>query len=67
MPKRTEFSPSMVLSIAYSGWYSAMVHSYDNDTDLLTIVYLSEPGIPYEEELLPLITNRKIKLQWSPI
>ena len=49
------------------GWYSATVHSYDNDTDILTITYSAEPGIPYEEELLPLITNKKIKLQWSPI
>ena len=49
------------------GWYSATVHSHDNDTDILTITYSAEPGIPYEEELLPLITNKKIKLQWSPI
>ena len=50
-----------------SGWYLATVHSYDDVTDLLTLTYSSEPGLPYEEELLPLITNHKIKLQWSPI
>ena len=50
-----------------SGWYSATVHSYDTDTDLLTITSSSERGIPYEEELFPLITNKKIKVQWSPL
>ena len=49
------------------GWYAATVNSYDYDTDILTLTYSSEPGIPYEEELLPLLTNNKIKLIWSPL
>ena len=34
---------------------------------MLTLTYVSEPGIPYEEELLPLLSNNKIKLLWSPM
>ena len=49
------------------GWYKATVNSYCNDTDMLTLTYVSEPGIPCEEELLPLLSNNKIKLLWSPI
>ena len=44
------------------GWYSATVNSYCNETDLLTITYTSEPGQPYEEELFPLIANKKLQL-----
>ena len=32
------------------GWYKATVNDYDCDTDTLT--YTSEPGIPYEDELV---------------
>ena len=39
------------------GWYKATVNSYCNETDMLTLPYASEPGIPYEEELLPLLSN----------
>ena len=49
------------------GWYKATVNSYCNETDMLTLTYVSEPGIPYEEELLPLHTNNEIKLLWSPM
>ena len=49
------------------GWYTAKVNAYDDDTDILTITYSSEPGVPYEEELLPLLSNGKIKLIWSPL
>ena len=51
-----------------SGWkagrYIATVHSYDEDTDTLTITYASEPDNPYAEELTPLIEG---KLLWCPI
>ena len=49
------------------GWYKATVNSYDHEADTLTLTYSSEPGVPYEKELLPLLTNKKIKLIWSPI
>lgn len=49
------------------GWYTATVNSYDHNTDILTLTYSSEPGVPYEEELLPLLSNNKIKLIWSPL
>ena len=49
------------------GWYKATVNSYCSETDMLTLTYVSEPGIPYEEELLPLLSNNKIKLLWSPM
>ena len=35
--------------------------------DILTLTYSLEPGIPYEEELLPLLTSNKIKNIWSPL
>ena len=45
-----------------AGWYIATVHSYDEDTDTLTITisYASEPDNPYAEELTPLIEGKKI-------
>ena len=49
------------------GWYSATVNSYCSETDILTITYTSEPGKPYEEELLPLLANKNVKLLWSPL
>ena len=49
------------------GWYSATVHKYVRDTDMITITYASEPGVSYEEELLPLVANNKINLLWSPL
>ena len=49
------------------GWYKATVNSYCSETDMLTLTYVSEPGIPYEEELMPLLSNNKIKLLWSPM
>jgi hypothetical protein len=41
--------------------------SYCSETDMLTITYTSEPGKPYREELLPLNSNKKLKLLWSPL
>ena len=37
------------------------------DTDMITLMYQSEPNNPYEQELTPLIAEGKIKLIWSPI
>ena len=50
-----------------SGWYVATVHKYCEETDMLTINYVSEPNQTYNEELLPLLSNSKIKLLWSPL
>ena len=49
------------------GWYPATVQKYCEETDILTVVYLLEPGICYEEELSPLIARKKIKLEWAPL
>ena len=49
------------------GWHKATVNSYCNDTDVLTLTYTSETGIPYKQELLPLLSNSKTKLLWSPM
>ena len=49
------------------GWYTATVNSHCSVNDILTITYTSEQGTPYEEELLPLVANNKIKLLWSPL
>ena len=48
-----------------AGWYTAIVHRYDEDLDILTITYASEPNIPYEEELGELLAQEKIQLVWS--
>ena len=50
-----------------AGWYVATVHSYCMETDVITLTYQSEPNHPYNEELTPLITQRKLKLIWSPL
>ena len=50
-----------------AGWYVATVHNYCMETDMITLTYQSEPNDPYDEELSPLIADRKIKLIWSPI
>ena len=50
-----------------SGWYVATVHKYCEETDMLTITYVSEPNQTYNEELLPLLSNSRIKLLWSPL
>ena len=49
------------------GWYPATVQKYCEETDILTVVYLLEPGICYEEELSPLTANKKIKLEWAAL
>ena len=48
-------------------WYEAMVHKYCQESDTITVSYSTEPGVPYDEKLTPLIANNKIKLVWSPI
>ena len=50
-----------------SGWYVATVHKYCEETDMLTTTYVSEPNQTCDEELLPLLSNSKIKLLWSPL
>jgi len=44
------------------GWYNAEVQGYDNETDMITIQYPSEPGCTYTIELTPLLTQNTIKL-----
>ena len=44
------------------GWYAAL-NSYDYDMDIPN-TYSLEPSVPY---VLPLLTNHKIKLIWSPL
>ena len=50
-----------------AGWYVATANNYCMETDMITLTYQSEPNDPYDEELSPLIADRKIKLIWSPI
>ena len=50
-----------------SGWYTATVQKYCQDTDMLTVTYMSELDETYDEELLPLLSNGRIKLLWSPL
>ena len=49
------------------GWYEATVHKYCRESDIITITYTAEQGVPYNEELAPLVVNKKIKLTWSPL
>ena len=44
------------------GWYNAEVQGYDNETDMITVQYPSEPGCTYTIELTPLLTQNTIKL-----
>jgi len=48
-----------------AGWYTGIVHRYDEDLDILTITYASEPSTPYEEDLGELLAQEKIQLVWS--
>ena len=50
-----------------AGWHVATVHNYCMETDMIMLTYQSEPNDLYDEELSPLIADRKIKLIWSPI
>ena len=43
------------------------MQSYSEVTDTLTLRYVSEPNESYEEELAPLLQQKKIKLMLSPI
>ena len=45
-----------------SGYCTAVVQSYDDNLDTLTIVYPSEPKCTYTIELTPNFMNNKIKL-----
>ena len=50
------------------GWYDATVQKYCEESDImLTVCYKSEPYQTYDEELLPLLSNDRIKLSWSPL
>ena len=40
--------------------YVATVHKYCEETDMLTITYVSEPNQTYDEELLPFLSNSKL-------
>lgn len=42
-----------------AGWYEATVHNYCRESDIITITYIDEPGVPYDEELTPLVANKK--------
>lgn len=50
-----------------AGWYRAEVQGYCEDTDILTLRYVSEPDETYEEDLEQLFNQKKIKLLKSPI
>ena len=50
-----------------AGWYRAEVQGYCEDTDIVTLHYVSEPDETYEEELEQLLHQKKIKLLKSPI
>ena len=41
-----------------AGWYRAEVQSYCEETDTLTICYVSEPDKTYEEDLEELLKKR---------
>ena len=45
-----------------AGWYRAEVQGYCEDTDIVTLHYVSEPDETYEEELEQLLHQKKIKL-----
>ena len=49
------------------GWYRAEVQGYCDDTDIVTLRYVSEPNECYEEELEQLLQQKKIKLLQSPL
>ena len=44
------------------GFYTATVQSYDESSDMLVIVYTSEPDCTYTIELTPNFTSKNIKL-----
>ena len=43
------------------GWYTAEVQSYNYDTDIATIIYLSQPHITYEINVAELQTVNKVR------
>lgn len=49
------------------GWYKAEVHGYCEETDILTLRYLLEPDDTYEEEISPLLLQKKVKLLSTPL
>ena len=50
-----------------AGWYRAEVQGYSEESDIITLQYVSEPDEIYEEVLENLIDQKKIKLLKSPI
>ena len=49
------------------GWYTGTVQKYYSETQTITVVYQLEPNNTYEEEIIPLISQKRVKLLWSPI
>ena len=45
-----------------AGWFIAYVQAYDLETDTLSLQYPTEPGCTYALELVPFITENKIKI-----
>jgi len=48
------------------GWYTAVVNSYCEETDELTVTYSSERTTPYTELSDP-VSSHKIRIVWSPL
>jgi len=46
----------------HPGWYVADVQSYDAASDVISVVYPSEPKCIYNIELTPALSSAKIKL-----
>ena len=49
------------------GWYKAKVHSYCEESDIITLKYLLEPNDIYEDEITPLLLQNKLKLLSTPL
>ena len=45
-----------------AGWYRAEVQGYCDETDVITLCYVSQPNESYEEDLSLLVQQNKIKL-----
>ena len=49
------------------GWYKAEVHSYCEESDIITLKYILEPDDIYEDEITPLLLQKKVKLLSTPL
>lgn len=49
------------------GWYNATVQSYDEESDILSVVYNVEPGCIYTMEVDDAIASNALKLLKSVI